>query len=215
MTAVTVVSMDALRAWSLAALVGVLCLPAGAAAFPGDSAQGLVERMGTPASGYDEPPKVNLDDLRHGIRSQVRIHWMNVLCDPLQTGQPLQGVLVVLFGFDRGAILNREKREGPIAIARWTELRSEREIFLGQISSEQFARLTTGMRAHWTTRSVTHHENPQRAYDLYTLRSRDGRLTAQMSYSDLEQVKEFPAPSDAVKPPTLNFWIQVEPVNPD
>lgn len=202
------------RGWLLAALVGIAFAPTGAAAFPGDSAQALVERLGTPASGYDEPPKADLDRLRRGTHPQTRVHWMDVQYDLLQTGQTLQGVLVVLFGFDREAILNREKKEGKIESFPWTDLRSEREVFLGQISSEQFAQLKAGMKARWITRSVSHKENPQRAFDLYTLKSRDGRLKAQMSYSNLESVKEFPVPPDTPKPPKLNFWIQVDRIKP-
>jgi hypothetical protein len=203
-----------LRGWLLAVLVGFSCLPTGAAAFPGDSAQAMVNRLGAPASGYDEPPKVNPDDLRRGSLPQARVHWMNVLYDPLQTGRTLQGVVVVLFGLDREAILNREKSGDPIEVAQWTDLHSEREIFLGQISSEQFEQLKSGMKARWTIRSLSQHNNPQRAYDLYTLQSHDGRLKAQMSYSDLETVKEFPVPPDAPKPPKLNFWIQVDLMKP-
>ncbi len=198
----------------------MLCVPAGSAAFTGDSAAAMVGRFGTPASGYDDPPRPDPELLRRNRQPPARIHWMQVKYDPLQAGQDLEGVLVVLFSFDREAILSRpgdgkEKGGDPVpAPVPWTDLHSEREVFLGRISAEQFAALQAGMKGRWTTKSVTHHENPDRAYDLYTLRSRDGRRKAQISYSDPDSVKEFPAPEGAPRPPKLNLWIRVDQVKP-
>jgi hypothetical protein len=200
--------------WIVAALAGVLWMPAGAAAFPGESAEAMVGRMGSPASGYEAPPILDWEHVQDSTHPPVRIHWMNVVYDPFKTGQQFQGVLVVLYGVDRESIPAQRPKDGKIGPIPWKSLLSQREVFLAQISSEQFAGLKSGLKKDWITQSVAHYDNPQRGYDLYVLQSRDGRRKAQMSYSELGLIKEFPVPSDAPKPPKLNLWIQVDEIQP-
>ncbi len=198
----------------IAALAGVLWIPAGAAAFPGESAEAMVDRMGPPASGYEAPPILDWEHIQDSTHPPVRIHWTNVVYDPFKVGQTFQGVLVVLYGMDRKNIPAKRPKDGKIGPIPWKSLFSQREVFLAQISPEQFAELKSGLKKGWVTQSVTHHDNPQRGYDLYTFQSSDGRHRAQMSYSELGLIKEFPIPPDAPKPPKLNLWIQVDQIKP-
>jgi hypothetical protein len=203
-----------IKRWMVVALASALWVPAGATAFPGESAVTMVHRMGPPASGYEAPPILDWEHARDPTYPAVRIHWMDIVYDPFKTGRSFQGVLVVLFGMDQKNIPAKRPKDGKIGPVPWKSLFSQREVFLAQISPEQFAELESVLKKVWITQSMTHLDNPQRGYDLYTLQSTDGRYTAQMSYSKLGLIKEFPGSPDAPKPPKLNLWIQVEQIKP-
>jgi hypothetical protein len=200
--------------WIIAAVAAVLWIPAGVAAFPGEPAEAMVNQLGPPASGYKTPPVLDWEKVQDLSHPPVRIHWMQVAYDPLKAGQTLHGVLVVLYGIDHKKIPAKRPKDGKIGPVPWKSLFSQREVFLAQIPPDQFAALKAGLKEHWITQSVTHYDNPQRGYDLYALQSSDGRNKAQISYSELDAIKEFPIPSNTPKPPKLNLWIQVDQIKP-
>ncbi len=202
------------RRWMIAALASALWMPASAVAFPGEPAEAMVNHLGLPASGYETPPVLDWEHVQDLTHPPVRIHWMNVAYDPLKMGQTLHGVLVVLYGMDHKNIPAKRPKDGKIGPVPWKSLFSQREVFLAQILPDQFTALKAGLKEHWITQSVTHYDNPQRKYDLYTLQSSDGRHRAQISYSELDTIKEFPIPPDTPKPPKLNLWIQVDQIKP-
>ncbi|MEW6324132.1 MAG: hypothetical protein AB1515_01970 [Nitrospirota bacterium] len=197
--------------WLLvAALGGLLGWPAGGAAFPGDSAETMIQRLGPPASGYESPPVLDWARAREAMYPHVRLHWMDPAYDPLRSGLTMQGVVVALYDLDPAQLPLTQPENGKIGPVPWRHLSSRREIFMTNISPEQFAKLLVGVSRDWTAQSLSHHENARRRFDLYGFRSRDGRYQAQLSYSEPAAIKPAPAAMDGPAPPTFNLWIQVE-----
>ncbi len=184
-------------------LLSVVALQAGA--FPGQTAEELIEALGPPANGYVSPPVPAVEAVQTGQAQLSRIYWPQATYDPLRAGAALQGIVVTTFDYRGTGLVERLQKEPPEI--GWKDLVSQSEVFLSFLSPKVFRQLLAGIDAGWKITSKTHHGSGA-GYDLYTLVSRDGRLQGEMSYGEKSEVPPPPDPSGQ-QPPTLNFWTKI------
>lgn len=188
------------------ASAGLLAASGTSWGFPGQTAEELIRALGPPANGYVTPPAPSVEAVRAGSAQLSKIYWPQAAYDPLRTGAALHGILVATFDY-RGNDLVARARKDPPEVG-WKDLVSHTEVFLSFVPPATFKALLAALHNAWIIQSTTH-QGVAPGYDLYTLVSKDGSLTAELSYSEKGEV---PPPDPTGKqPPTLNFWSRVTP----
>ncbi len=176
-----------------------------AGAFPGQTAEELIEALGPPANGYVSPPVPAVEAVQTGQAQLSRIYWPQASYDPLGTGAALQGIVVATFDY-RGAELVERLQKDPPDIS-WKDLVSRSEVFLSFLPPQAFRTLLDGIEAKWSVTAKTH-QGTGTGYHLYSLISKDGRLSGEMSFTDKGE-RAPPPDAGAQQPPTLNFWTRI------
>lgn len=189
-------------------ITGVLSITAQAGAFPGQTAEELMQALGPSANGYVSPPVPTAESVRTGRAELSRIYWPQATYDPFRAGMALQGIVVATFDYRGNGLVERVRKTPPDV--RWNDLVSRDEVFLSFLSPPAFQRLLAGIDPGWKITSRTHRGSGP-GYDLYTLVSRDGRLRGEMSYTAKGDVPPPPDPTGQ-QPPTLNFWTRISAV---
>jgi hypothetical protein len=177
-------------------------------AFPGQTAQELIQGLGPPANGYVSPPVPEIEAVRSGSAQLSSIYWSQAAYDPLRSGAALKGILVATFDY-RGVGLAERLQKDPPDIG-WKDLLSRSEVFLSFVPPQSFQRFLDGIRSGWKVTTKVHHGTGA-GYDLYSLTSRDGLLAGEMSFADKGEVAP-PPDASGQRPPTLNFWTRISPV---
>ncbi len=177
-------------------------------AFPGQTAAELIQALGPSANGYVAPPAPSAEAVRAGSAQLGSIYWPQASYDPLRTGSALTGILVATFDY-RGTDLIARLQKSPPEV-EWADLVSRSEVFLSFLPPAGFKALLAALQTTWVVQSKTH-KGAGDGYDLYALVSKDGALTAELSYSEKGEIPPPPDPTGK-RPPTLNFWSRVAPV---
>jgi hypothetical protein len=195
-----------MRRLVISVLAGLLSVGAQqAGAFPGQTAEELIRALGPSANGYLSPPVPTVEAVRAGQAQLSRIYWPQAAYDPLRSGATLQGILVATFDYRGAGLVERLQKEPPEI--GWKDLVSQSEVFLAFLSPQTFQNVLTAIHAGWTITAKTH-QGAGAGYDLYSLKSKDGRFQGEMSYSEKGEVPPPPDPSGQ-QPPTLNFWARI------
>ena len=176
-----------------------------AGAFPGQTADELIQGLGLPANGYVSPPVPEIEAVRTGSAQLSRIYWPQATYDPLRSGASLNGIVVATFDYRGPGLVERVQKVPPDI--GWKDLVSRSEVFLSFLPPQAFRRLLSGIETKWSVTAKAHHGTGV-GYDLYSLTSKDGRLVGEMSFTDKG---EFAPPPDAggQQAPTLNFWTRI------
>jgi len=189
----------------VAAVLGINATQA--AAFPGETAQEMIERHGPPALPASlQSPSVAA--LQSGKPNSVLVVWFQAKeYQPLSLPMKMEGRVVASFRFDGPAVL-RKIEQGKPAVG-WTDLRSEFENLFTSLSESQFKQFLDLLGKNWIITKKTSHVDPP--YDLYEAGSRDGKLKAEFSF----RTPGVPSPSASDpyyggKFPDGNFWIRVQ-----
>jgi len=189
----------------VAAVLGLVSTQA--AAFPGETAQEMIERYGQPSLPTAlQTPSVTA--LRAGKPSSVLVVWFQAKeYQPLSLPMKMEGRVVASFRFDGPAVLRKIER-GESA-GTWSDLRSDFENLFTSLSDTQFQKFLKLMKKNWSITKKTPHANPP--YTLYEAISRDGKLKAEFSY----RTPGVPSPSAkdpyyGGKFPDGNVWIRVQ-----
>ncbi len=188
----------------LAAILGIGVTQV--AAFPGETAQEMIERHGPPAlPAYLQSPSVVA--LQTGKPISVLVVWFQTKYRPLALPMEMEGRVVASFRFDGPAVLRKIER-GESA-GNWSDLRSDFENLFTSLSDTQFQKFLKLMKKNWSITKKTPHANPP--YTLYEAISRDGKLKAEFSY----RTPGVPSPSAkdpyyGGKFPDGNVWIRVQ-----
>lgn len=177
-------------------------------AFPGQTAEELIQALGPPANGYGSPPVPAIEAVRTGSAQLSRIYWPQATYDPLRSGAAMKGIVVATFDYQGAGLVERVQKDPPDI--GWKDLVSRSEVFLSFLPRQAFQQLLSGIETKWNVTGKTHHGTGA-GYDLYSLSSKDGRLVGEMSFTDKGEVAP---PSDAggQQPPTLNFWTRISAV---
>jgi hypothetical protein len=177
-----------------------------AAAFPGETAQEMIQRHGQPSlpSALQSP---SVAALQSGKPNAVLVVWFQTPYRPLALPMEMEGRVVVSFRFDSPAVLRKIERGEPKAT--WTDLRSDFENLFTSLSESQFREFLRLLQKDWSVVKKTSHTDPP--YDLYEAVSRDGRLKAEFSF----RTPGVPSPSASDpyyggKFPDGNVWIRVQ-----
>lgn len=188
----------------VAAVLGINATQA--AAFPGETAQEMIERHGPPALPASlQSPSVAM--LRTGKPISVLVAWFQTTYRPLGLPMEMEGRVVTSFRFDGPGVLRKIERGEP-GVA-WTDLRSNFENLFTTLSSNQFLEFMRLMEKDWSILKMTRHDNPP--YDLYEAVSRDGKLKAEFSFrTPGVQSPSASNPYYGGKFPDGNFWIRVQ-----
>lgn len=191
---------------ALSLVFALICwmLPQPGWTFPGQTAAELIQALGPSANGYVAPPVPSADAVRAGSAQLSQIYWPQAQYDPLRSGRALQGILVTTFDYRHPTLLKRVSQADPEV--GWTDLVSRSEVFLSFLAPGAFQELMTAVTKTWVITSKVR-QGSEPGYDLYVLTSKDGRLTAELSYAEKGEVPP-PDPSGK-KPPVLNFWSKV------
>ena len=189
----------------VAAVLGIVSTQA--AAFPGETAQEMIERYGQPSLPTAlQTPSVTA--LRAGKPSSVLVVWFQAKeYQPLSLPMKMEGRVVASFRFDGPAVLRKIER-GEQA-GTWGDLRCDFENLFTTLSDAQFQEFLTLMEKNWLITKKTPHVDPP--YTLYEAISRDGTLKAEFSY----RTPGVPSPSAndpyyGGKFPDGNVWIRVQ-----
>jgi len=178
-----------------------------AAAFPGETAQEMINRHGQPSLPTSlQSPSVAA--LQSGKPNAVLVVWFQAKdYQPLSLPIKMEGRVVTSFRFDGAAVLRKIARgeQG----AAWTDMRSDFENLFTSLSLSQFEEFLRLLKKDWTIVKKTPHLDPP--YDLYAAVSRDGKLTAEFSF----RTPGVPSPSASDpyyggKFPDGNFWVRVQ-----
>jgi hypothetical protein len=188
----------------VAVALGIGSIPA--AAFPGETAQEMIQRHGQPSlPTILQSPSVAA--LQSGKPNAVLVVWFQATYRPLALPMEMEGRVVVSFRFDSPAVLRKIERGEPKAT--WTDLRSDFENLFTSMSESQFAEFLRLLNKDWSIVKKTPHSDPP--YDLYEAVSRDGKLKAEFSFRTLGVPS--PSASDPYyggKFPDGNVWIRVQ-----
>ena len=178
-----------------------------AAAFPGETAQEMIERYGQPSLPTAlQTPSVTA--LRAGKPSSVLVVWFQAKeYQPLSLPMKMEGRVVASFRFDGPAVLRKIER-GEQA-GTWGDLRCDFENLFTTLSDAQFQEFLKLMEKNWLITKKTPHVDPP--YTLFEATSRDGALKAEFSY----RTPGVPSPSAddpyyGGKFPDGNVWIRVQ-----
>jgi len=189
----------------VAAIMGLTVTQA--AAFPGETAQEMINRHGQPSLPTSlQSPSVAA--LQSGKPNAVLVVWFQAKeYQPLSLPIKMEGRVVTSFRFDGAAVLRKIARgeQG----AAWTDVRSDFENLFTSLSLSQFEEFLRLLKKDWTVVKKTPHSDPP--YDLYEAVSRDGKLTAEFSF----RTPGVPSPSASDpyyggKFPDGNFWVRVQ-----
>lgn len=189
---------------AVAAVLGIGSIQA--AAFPGETAQEMIQRHGPPSlPAALESPSVTA--LQSGKPNAVLVAWFQATYRPLALPMEMDGRVVVSFRFDSPAVLRKIERGEPKAT--WTDLRSDFENLFTSLSESQFTEFLRLLKKDWSIVKKTPHTDPP--YDLYEAVSRDGKLKAEFSF----RTPGVPSPSASDpyyggKFPDGNVWIRVQ-----
>jgi len=198
-----------MRGLAISVVTGLLSIFAQQArAFPGQTAEELIQALGPPANGYVSPPVPAIEPVQSGSAQLSGIYWPQATYDPLRSGAALKGIVVATFDY-RGVGLTERLQKDPPDIG-WKDLVSQSEVFLSFLPPQAFRQFLSGIQADWKVTAKAHHGTGA-GYDLYSLASRDGRLVAEMSFADKGEVAPPPDASEQ-RPPTLNFWTRISAV---
>jgi hypothetical protein len=188
----------------VAAVLGINATQA--AAFPGETAQEMIERHGPPALPASlQSPSVAV--LRTGKPISVLVVWFQTKYRPLALPMEMEGRVVTSFRFDGPAVLRKVERGEPGV--GWTDLRSDFENLFTSLSESQFTEFLRLLEKNWSiTKKTPHADLP---YTLYEAASRDGKLKAEFSF----RTPGVPSPSAqdpyyGGKFPDGNVWIRVQ-----
>jgi hypothetical protein len=190
---------------SVATIIGITSTLA--AAFPGETAQEMINRHGQPSLPTSlQSPSVAA--LQSGKSNSVLVVWFQAKeYQPLSLPIKMEGRVVTSFRFDGAAVLRKIARgeQG----AAWTDVRSDFENLFTSLSLSQFEEFLRLLNKDWTIVKKTPHSVPP--YDLYEAVSRDGKLTAEFSF----RTPGVPSPSASDpyyggKFPDGNFWVRVQ-----
>jgi len=178
-----------------------------AAAFPGETAQEMIERYGQPSLPTAlQTPSVTA--LRAGKPSSVLVVWFQAKeYQPLSLPMKMEGRVVASFRFDGPAVLRKIER-GEQA-GTWGDLRCDFENLFTTLSDAQFQEFLKLIEKNWLITKKTPHVDPP--YTLYEAISRDGALKAEFSF----RTPGVPSPSAndpyyGGKFPDGNVWIRVQ-----
>ncbi len=177
-------------------------------AFPGQTAEEMIQALGPAANGYVSPPVPGIEAVRAGRAQLGSVYWSQATYDPLRTGASLRGILVATFDYRGTGLVERVEKDPPEL--GWKDLTSQSEVFLSFVSPQAFRQFLSGLEGGWKISSKSH-QGTGVGYDLYSLTSTDGRFYGEMSYSAKGEVPLPPDPGGQ-KPPTLNFWTRIAPV---
>jgi len=189
----------------VAAVLGIVSTQA--AAFPGETAQEMIERYGQPSL----PPALqspSVTALRAGKPISVLVVWFQAKeYQPLSVPMKMEGRVVASFRYDGPAVL--QKMERGEKAGTWSDLRCDFENLFTALSDAQFREFLTLMEKNWLITKKTPHANPP--YTLYEAVSRDGKLKAEFSF----RTPGVPSPSAndpyyGGKFPDGNAWIRVQ-----
>ena len=192
-------------ALTVAAIIGITWTQA--VAFPGETAQEMINRHGQPSLPTSlQSPSVAA--LQSGKSNSVLVVWFQAKeYQPLSLPIKMEGRVVTSFRFDGPAVLRKIARgeQG----AAWTDVRSDFENLFTSLSLSQFEEFLRLLQKDWTIVKKTPHSDPP--YDLYEAVSRDGKLTAEFSF----RTPGVPSPSASDpyyggKFPDGNFWVRVQ-----
>ena len=189
----------------VAAILGITLTQA--AAFPGETAQEMINRYGQPSlpTSLQSPSAAALQS---GKSNAVLVVWFQAKdYQPLSLPIKMEGRVVTSFRFDGAAVLRKIARgeQG----AAWTDVRSDFENLFTSLSLSQFEEFLRLLKKDWMIVKKTPHSDPP--YDLYEAVSRDGKLTAEFSF----RTPGVPSPSAndpyyGGKFPDGNFWVRVQ-----
>ena len=189
----------------VAAVLGIVSTQA--AAFPGETAQEMIERYGQPSLPTAlQTPSVTA--LRAGKPSSVLVVWFQAKeYQPLSLPMKMEGRVVASFRFD-GPVVLRKIERGEQA-GTWSDLRCDFENLFTTLSDAQFQEFLTLMEKNWLITKKTPHVDPP--YTLYEAISRDGTLKTEFSF----RTPGVPSPSAndpyyGGKFPDGNVWIRVQ-----
>ncbi|HEY3196648.1 MAG TPA: hypothetical protein VGJ57_01445 [Nitrospirales bacterium] len=189
----------------VAAVLGISVTQA--AAFPGETAQEMINRHGQPSLPTSlQSPSVAA--LQSGKPNSVLVVWFQAKeYQPLSLPMKMEGRVVTSFRFD-GATVLRKIARGEQGAA-WADVRSDFENLFTSLSQSQFEEFLRLLKKDWTIVKKTPHSEPP--YDLYEAVSRDGKLAAEFSF----RTPGVPSPSASDpyyggKFPDGNFWVRVQ-----
>lgn len=177
-----------------------------AAAFPGETAQQMIERHGQP-SLPTSLPSPTIAALRTGKPNSVLVVWFQAKYRPLALPVEMEGRVITLFRIDGTGVLRRIERGEPGV--GWGDLRSDFENLFTSLSQSQFDEFLRLLKKDWTIVKKSPRSDPP--YDLYEAASRDGKLTAEFSF----RTPGISSPS-ATDPyyggkfPDGNFWVRIQ-----
>ena len=160
--------------------------------FPGEELGHFLTELGDPANLKGGPSKEENQAPKGDYKNDRFIHyyWLGTEMDPLLTGKKIKGNFIVIF----------EKQKGG-------QLKSQQETFLSQIAPDDFKLLQEKIKPKWNMISKSHHENPQRSYDLYQLVSKDEQFQGEISYSPLDKI--IPFKSNEANLPAPVFYLSI------
>jgi hypothetical protein len=188
----------------VASIIGISLTQA--AAFPGETAQQMIERHGQP-SLPTSLPSPTVSALQTGKPNSVLVVWFQAKYRPLALPVEMEGRVVTLFRIDGTGILRRIER-GESGVG-WGDLRSDFENLYTSLSQSQFEEFLRLLKKDWTIVKKTPRSDPP--YDLYEAVSKDGKLMAEFSF----RTPGVPSPSAGDpyyggKFPDGNFWVRVQ-----
>lgn len=190
-------------------LMGVAALEIGsspAAAFPGETAEQMIERYGKP-SLPTSLPSPNISALQTGKSNSVLVVWFQAKYRPLALPMEMEGRVVSSFRIDGTGVLRRIERGG--SGIGWGDLRSDFENLFTSLSESQFAEFLKLVEKQWAITQRTPHADPP--YDLYEAVSKDGKFKAEFSFR--QPGISSPSATDPYyggKFPDGNFWVRIQ-----
>jgi hypothetical protein len=177
------------------------------AAFPGETAQEMINRHGQPSlpTSLQSPTAATLQS---GKPNVVLVVWFQAKdYQPLSLPMKMEGRVVASFRYDGPLLLRKIERGEPKAT--WTDVQSDFENLFTSLSQAQFDEFLRLLKKDWTIVKKASHADPP--YDLYEAASRDGKLKAEFSF----RTPGVPSPSASDpyyggKFPDGNFWVRVQ-----
>src|SRR5207245_6478905 len=140
----------------VAAVLGIVSTQA--AAFPGETAQEMIERYGQPSLPTAlQTPSVTA--LRAGKPSSVLVVWFQAKeYQPLSLPMKMEGRVVASFWFDGPVVLGKIGRGGRGGT--WTDLRCDFENLFTTLSDAQFQEFLKLIEKNWLITKKTPHVDP-------------------------------------------------------
>ncbi|MHB8483969.1 MAG: hypothetical protein ACYDBV_14825 [Nitrospiria bacterium] len=185
-------------------LLAALSFSGKSVAFPGEEWNQFLTEHGNPGNLKENQAYLENQAKKNDKKNErlIDYYWLETEADPLLLNRKIKGNLIVIF--EKQTSKNPETQNNSLLT-----LKSHQETFLSHIGDSDFKNIERRLTKKWRVISKTHHENPNRSYDLYHLISNDRRYLGEMSYSPLDKVVPFKSNEAHLQAPLLNLWIHI------